>query len=109
MNESSAELASNVSEIESLKLATTPSLLVAPPRLAQAKIAMECELTQIVEIGDGSAGSGSIVIGRVLMMHFQDGLLKEGKVDLTALRPISRLGGPFYAPVREPFQMKRPK
>jgi flavin reductase (DIM6/NTAB) family NADH-FMN oxidoreductase RutF len=109
MNETSANYPSGVSEFETLGIATLPSLKVLPPRVKDSPIQMECELLQVLQVGDGSAGSGHVVIGKILQMHFAPGVYQDGKINLEHLRPVARLGGPFYARIRDTFQLDRPK
>ena len=46
-----------VNELQQAGLTLLPSTLVAPPRIAESPVAMECELIQIVELG---ANAGEI-------------------------------------------------
>lgn len=95
---SSAEHAPDVSETELLGLATSASTAIAPPRLADAPIAMECRLERVIEFGETGA---EFIVGEVLHFHIRDGLCENGKVDTRRLQPVCRIGGPNYATLGE--------
>jgi flavin reductase (DIM6/NTAB) family NADH-FMN oxidoreductase RutF len=88
---SSEDLPPGVSEVEKLGLATAPSSLVAPPRLAGCPVNMECRVAQVVPFG-----GTSMLVGSILRIHVRDDLLKDGTVDFGGLRPVGRLGGWRY-------------
>jgi flavin reductase (DIM6/NTAB) family NADH-FMN oxidoreductase RutF len=106
---SSVEIALEVNEFELTGLATAPSVVVRPPRVADSLIHFECKLSHIVEIGN-QPGGGSVVIGEIVHLHVDEHvLLGEDKIDLTALRPIGRLAGSAYVRVTDIYEMERPK
>ena len=107
MNLTSGEWDYSVDEFAMAHLETAPSVDIKPPRVAAAKAAMECRLTQLIPL-EGS--SYTIVLGRVLRYHIQEGLLRaNGLVDDGQLRPVGRLGGDEYTRFGEVFEMVRPK
>jgi flavin reductase (DIM6/NTAB) family NADH-FMN oxidoreductase RutF len=107
MNVTSGDYPHGDSEFERAGLATAKSCVVAAPRVADAAIAMECRLVQLVPIGEGV---NTIVIGQVLRYHVRDGLLRDGYlVDATLLKPVARLGGEEYATIGRVFTMPRPR
>ena len=79
---------------------------VAPPRLAEAPVAMECKLERIVE--GGKTGT-AVIIGEILLWHISDDVLVEGRIDPHRLDAIGRMGGPSYVRTRDIFDMTRPK
>ncbi len=75
---------------------TVPSAAIKPPRIAEARIAMECRLDRIVTIGEG-AGAGNLIIGRVLLYHADPALIRDGReVDCAKLDALGRLSGNRY-------------
>jgi flavin reductase (DIM6/NTAB) family NADH-FMN oxidoreductase RutF len=105
----SIEIAPDVNEFELAGLATAPSVVVSPPRVAQSLIHFECKLSQIVEIGN-QPGGGSVVLGEIVHLHVDERvLIGEDKIDLAALRPIGRLAGSAYARMTDIFEVERPK
>jgi flavin reductase (DIM6/NTAB) family NADH-FMN oxidoreductase RutF len=74
MNATSAPLPYGVNEMVRAGLEPAPSKLVKPPRVAAALCALECKLTNIVELKDldGKALDGHVVIGRVIGVYIDD-------------------------------------
>lgn len=108
MNATSAAFPPEISEFETVGLTPFAAAIVKPPRVMESPVHLECVLHDIVAVGEG-AGGGHIVIGRIVMAHIAENAVDAGlHVDVSALRPISRLAGPGYAPVREAFTLKKP-
>jgi flavin reductase (DIM6/NTAB) family NADH-FMN oxidoreductase RutF len=108
MNRSATELPAGQNEFEFAGLTPAPSLKVKPARVAESPVNFECELRQIIDVGDGGIGSASIVIGEIVHMRVADEvMLDEYKVDQRALQLVGRLGGYAYARVTDIFEMKR--
>ena len=106
MNQSSQELAYGVSEVDLLKLETTPSTAIAPPRLTMAPVALECREWSTLEIGQNR-----LVIGLIDRVHTKDGVLDPETLLVNAdqFAPIGRMEVPSgYCRTDERFQMKRP-
>ena len=95
-----------VDEFVEAGLGKLPSDLVAPPRIAEAPVAMECRLERIVEIG--SAGT-AIIISEILLWHVRDDLLVNGRIDMGKLDAVGRMAGTGYTRTRDRFDMLRPK
>ncbi len=109
MNSTSGDYPKTVSEIEALKIETLPSKLVKPPRIKVSNVHMECVLDRIIPIGDGSLGSATIVLGKVVYMHVNESVMKDDNIDTALLTPVARVAGFNYIPAREVFGMPRPK
>jgi flavin reductase (DIM6/NTAB) family NADH-FMN oxidoreductase RutF len=92
----STDFDSDVDEFEISGLNPEPSNKVSPPRLLESKISYECELNQIVEIGERDAGSGFIVIGTIVLFHIDDDVYDNGHILLDKLEPLGRLAGNQY-------------
>lgn len=108
MNACSAELPSEVDEFQVSGLTPLESELVAPPRVAESLVQMECRLQQIVHISTEPHG-GSLVLGRVLRFHVRESILNNFKIDPDQLLAIGRMAGATYARTRDRFDMERPK
>ncbi len=87
---------SDVDEFEISGLTPTNSQKIKPPRVGEAKISFECKLNQIVEIGDGAAGSGFVVIGTIVLFHIDDVIYDNGRILTDKLEPLGRLAGNWY-------------
>ena len=92
----STDFGSDVDEFEISGLTPTNSQKIKPPRVEEAKISFECKLNQIVEIGDGTAGSGFVVIGTIVLFHINDGIYDNGRILTDKLEPLGRLAGNWY-------------
>lgn len=113
MNLSSAPVAPGVDEFKLAGLDAAPSLLVKPPRVAQAPAAFECKLWQTIElpVPAGKSGVGyTMVIGEVVAVYIDDQYIHDGIVDTGAMRPLARLGYMDYAVVspESMFTLNRP-
>ena len=113
MNLSSAPVAPGVSEFGLAGLDAAPSMLVKPPRVAQAPAAFECRLWKTIEL-PLPAGKGGVaytmVIGEVVAVYIDDQYIRNGIVDTGAMRPLARLGYMDYAVVspESMFTLNRP-
>jgi flavin reductase (DIM6/NTAB) family NADH-FMN oxidoreductase RutF len=108
VNLSSKELPPGESEVDLVGLHTVPSIKVKPPRLAEAPVALECKVLQIIPVGSGAIAA-NLVIGEVLMMHIDDAVLDEkGRVDPKKLRTVARLGADYWCHTSDLFEQKRP-
>jgi flavin reductase (DIM6/NTAB) family NADH-FMN oxidoreductase RutF len=108
MNLCSPEYPPEVDEFEISGLTPVASDLVAPPRVQESHINMECRLVQVVHVSAKPLG-GSIVLGEVLRFHVRDEVVESFKVDPDKLRAIGRMGGPTYVRTTDRFDMARPE
>jgi len=110
MNRTSKHVEPHVDEMALAGLSPAPSTLVAPPRVAESPVAFECKYWRTVELPgvDGEPGNHAIVLGQVVGIHIDDEALVAGKVDITKLRPIARLGYRDYAVIDEVFELGGP-
>lgn len=109
LNLSSKELPFNVSEPDTFSIEMERSNLVKPPRVKKSLISLECEYIKTVLIDvENKPISSKMVLGRVLGIYIDDSIILDGKVDITKLKPIARLGYNEYAIINEVFKMNRP-
>lgn len=101
MNATSATV--EKSEFEHAGLERAEGVRVDAPRVAEAKVAFECELYDFVEIG-----RSSMVLGEVVYAHVAEDATADGKVDVTKLDAVGRLSGSYYASTRDRFSLERP-
>ena len=107
MNASSAEVPYGVDEFGLAGVTKAPSERVAPPRVAESPVAMECKLERILELGRGPSPA-SLIIAEILLWHVRDEVVVNGRIDPRLLHTVGRLGGAFYTRTRDLFEMKRP-
>ena len=110
MNATSAPLPRGESEFGHAALETAPSRLVRPPRVRASPAAMECRVTQMVEIldVDGRDTGRRLVLGRVVGIHVDERFVKDGRLDAVAMQAIARCGYDEYTVVDRVFSMTRP-
>lgn len=102
MHRCGEEFAPHISEADALGITLLASRCVKPPRIACTPVQMECKLDQAVVLGDGL---NTLFIGRVVAYHLSPEIYDGSRVDSVKMRPIARMGGPFYAGLGEIFQM----
>ena len=54
------------------------------------------------------AKRGSVVFGQVVGVHIDDGIIKDGRIDTLAFRPVARLGYSEYTTTDNVWRMRRP-
>ncbi|MBL7013624.1 MAG: flavin reductase family protein [Candidatus Marinimicrobia bacterium] len=110
MVKTAIEFPPDVSEFDPSGLTPIPCEKIQSMRVGESKITFECELNQIIEIGDGSPGSGALVLGTIILFHVDEQLYENGRIDLDALKPIGRLAGANgYVRTTDRFEIKRKK
>jgi flavin reductase (DIM6/NTAB) family NADH-FMN oxidoreductase RutF len=98
MHGTSAEYPADVSEIEALAIPVEPSHLVKVPRIVGVPVSMECRVADVIEFGRLRT---QLLIGEVVRFHVRQDCYRSGRVDFEAMRPVARLGGPYYASLGE--------
>ena len=113
MNATSATVQHSVDEFALSGLATAPSRVVSVPRVAEAAVAMECRLSQLVQLTSAAGDEVQtwLVLGEVVGVHIREDLLVDGVYDTAAAQPVLRGGGPsayFEVSPDSRFDMVRP-
>jgi flavin reductase (DIM6/NTAB) family NADH-FMN oxidoreductase RutF len=112
MNATSKALPRGESEFAHAGLSMAPSRLIGVPRVAESPCALECRVTQTLELIDldGRDTDRHLVIGQVVGVHLDEQFVTaDGQVDTAALAPIARCGyTDEYAVVDQLFRMARP-
>lgn len=98
-----------VDEFEVAGLTKAPAEMVAPPRVKESPIHLECKLVQVVDLpASQEGGSNTVIFGEVVGIHISDEVIVDGIVDIHKVDAISRLGYRDYARVTDVFTMNRP-
>ena len=105
MNQTSGPWDANVDEFELAGIEKIQCDTIDCARVAGAPAALECRVTQIVQI-EGPANF--VTFGEVIGVHLRDDCLVDGMFDVTKFQPLARLGYRDYASVSEVFSLKRP-
>lgn len=103
MNDSATPLPADQDEFAAAQLATTPSTVVRPPRVADAPVAFECRAS-----GEHVIGDCVMVFGEVVHLSVDPAVLADdGLPDARALDPLSRLGRSEWGRLGEIFATDR--
>ena len=93
---SSTSYAQGVNEFLKAGFKEQRSEQVRPPRVAEAPVAFECRVLEIMPLGT-EGGAGHLVICEILLMHIRNDIFNKDTIDPLLLDPIARLGGDLYA------------
>ena len=103
----STDFEPEIDEFDVSGLTPSPCQKIRPPLVNEAQVSYECELNQIIPVGDESPGSGFIVIGTIVLFHIADDVYENGKINLEKLRPVGRLAGNNYIRTSDQFEIVR--
>lgn len=98
LHRSGADYPPEIGEPEALGIALLPGTRTPVPRIAASPIHMECRLERFVTLG---RGLNTLYIGEVLAFHVSNEVYDGRNIDSVKLRPLARLGGPYYATLGE--------
>ena len=108
MNQTSQAVAFDVDEFELANLTPIACKKIKPMRVLESPVSFECEMVHHYFLENHKNGGACIVIGRIVMMHFDDGVLLENyKINLENYKPVARLAGANYSKIGEIFSVKR--
>lgn len=111
VNIASAEYPLGVNECEKAGFTTTASTMIQPPRINEAKIALESRVTAIKPLGR-EGGAGNLVLAKVLCMHVNDDVLSGNgaMIDPLKIEHIARMGADDYVRVNKQnlFKIAKP-
>ena len=109
VNQCAAPLPYGDSEFEHSGLTPVAAERVKAPLVAESPVGLECVLEEIRTYGD-EGGAGSLVVGRVVLMHF-DATVRDpadGRVLHERLRAVGRMGGSLWGRTLDTFPLERP-
>jgi flavin reductase (DIM6/NTAB) family NADH-FMN oxidoreductase RutF len=92
-----------VSEYDAIGLTREPSSRVAPPRVAQSPVALECRVLGTREFG----GDSTVVFGEVVWIAVDERVLRDGRPVIDLLRPLARLGADEWSTIGEVSSRRR--
>lgn len=105
MNMTSGPWDKAVDEFALAELEKAESQTINCARVAAAPAALECKLTQIIQL---EGENNTLVLGEVTGVYMSDACLKDGIFDVTSFQPLARLGYKDYTTVSDVFSLKRP-
>lgn len=104
MNLTSVDAPGDVSEFELAGLTPVRGDRVDAPVVADAVIAIECSLVDVVPVGNAH-----LVIGECLAFHVAERVWdKDGRVDPAKVDLVARMAGSTYSTTRDRFDLPRP-
>ena len=107
MNITATAFNPDIDEFEEAGFTKINSIVVKPPRIKESKVQLECTLHQVLHFGD-HPGAGSLVIGKVEMVHIDDELYYDGKINTQKLNPVGRMAGHMYTrSISDMFELVR--
>ncbi|MBS1745855.1 MAG: flavin reductase family protein [Bacteroidetes bacterium] len=108
---SSCEYSKDTDEFLKAGFHKLPSSMIKPPRVKEAKVQMECKVTEVKSLGD-HGGAGQLVIAEIVCMHVNESILNKEKtmIDQKKFHHVARLGGNWYSVVNEDclFEVEKP-
>jgi flavin reductase (DIM6/NTAB) family NADH-FMN oxidoreductase RutF len=108
MNATAQAVHSDIDEFELAGVTPIPSEKIKPMRVKESPITLECELVHHYFLEGHKHGGACVVIGKIVMMHFDDAVLSDNyKINLENYKPVSRLAGSHYSKIGELFSVKR--
>jgi flavin reductase (DIM6/NTAB) family NADH-FMN oxidoreductase RutF len=108
LNATAATLPHGVDEFDHAGLQAIAASVVKADVVVGCPIAFECTLHQHVTLGDDDKGSDAIFL-KALVMHVEDGIIDQNRIDHHAFKPVSKLAGPFYATIGSEIEIQRPE
>ncbi|MGH6914667.1 MAG: flavin reductase family protein, partial [Geminicoccales bacterium] len=105
MNFCAIDFPPEISEIEVAGFRLLPSESIAPARIAEAPVNMECRRLMTLQPGP----ERYIVLGEVLVIHVREGIVDPDslRIDRDAYAPVGRLFGGGYVRTRDRFDIPR--
>lgn len=104
MNETSKDFKPEEDELKLAGLTPIESKLVKVPSIKESPIHMECRLHDIIEIG---SSPHSLVMGEVVAVTVDDDVISDGRIQMSALHAVGRMGGKWYNKTNELFELQR--
>jgi flavin reductase (DIM6/NTAB) family NADH-FMN oxidoreductase RutF len=107
VNATGTDFPRDVDEFAAVGLTPEPSAVVAPPRVAESPVALECRLHQAVQLGDSTVVMGRVVHAAVTT-DVLDGDPREGGLPtIDKLRPLARLGRDEWSTIGDVLDITR--
>jgi flavin reductase (DIM6/NTAB) family NADH-FMN oxidoreductase RutF len=102
INATATDFPHGVSEFDAVGLVREPSTQVAPPRVADSPVALECRLHGTLSFGDST-----LVFGRVVHAAVRSDVLDGSHPRIERLRPLARLGRNEWTTLGEVREISR--
>jgi len=103
VNLTGTDYPADVSEFDAVGLTREPSRLVAPFRVAESPVALECRLVGTKDFGGGSV----VVFGEVVWAVVAERVLRDDRPAIDLPRPVARLGANEWSTIGELSERRR--
>ena len=107
VNATGTDFPGDVSEFAEVGLTPEPSATVAPARVAESPVALECRLHQAIELGDSTVVMGRVVHAAVNTDVLDGDPRRGGLPSIDKLRPLARLGRNEWGTIGEVLEITR--
>ncbi len=107
INASATNFPAGVDEFAAVGLTPEPSAVVAPPRVAESPVALECRLHQALELGDSTVVIGLVVHATVTTDVLDGDPHHGGLPAIDKLRPLARLGRNQWSTIGDVLEITR--
>ena len=91
----SVEFEADQSEFEQTGLTPSESETVSVPGVAESPVNMECKVKDIITLGE-HGGAGHLIICEVQMMHIDEHVIDDNRIDPNKMDLVGRMGRSFY-------------
>lgn len=91
----SVEFAAGDSEFGHTGLTPVDSEMVSVPGVGESPVNMECKVKDIVTLGE-HGGAGHLIICEVLVMHIDENVIDNNRIDPHKIDLVGRMGRSFY-------------
>lgn len=103
INATATDYPAGTSEYDAAGLTREASVVVAPPRVAESPVAIECRV-----VGERDFGGGStVVFGEVVWVSVDEAVLRDGRPEIELLRPLARLGAQEWSTIGDVVARRR--
>jgi flavin reductase (DIM6/NTAB) family NADH-FMN oxidoreductase RutF len=106
INQASTELPYGEDEFTFTGLTPIDSQLVKAKRLKESPVQFECVFRDMLCYGK-TPGAGSLITGEVKLVHVDESVLKDGKIDTDLLKAVGRGAGNDWFKTDSRFQLER--
>jgi flavin reductase (DIM6/NTAB) family NADH-FMN oxidoreductase RutF len=105
MNGTARSAPADESKLTAAGLTPLPCEQVAPPRIAECPLAMECRAVDVRPVNE----EHDLVVAQVLVVHARADIVQDGRIDTALLRPVGRLGDDDYVRLHDVVTLPRPE
>jgi flavin reductase (DIM6/NTAB) family NADH-FMN oxidoreductase RutF len=102
VNRTATDFPPDTSEFDAAGVTREASLRVAPPRVAESPVALECRY-----VDERTFGSCTVVFGEVVHLAVDQAVLRGGRPEIMLLRPMARLGVDEWTTIGEVSDHRR--